>query len=115
MLSELFQFVISCKILTSSMKFKFLHKIAVIQKKFLLLFNLMRGPDITHCGGRIRSAGSASLFYIFCPLYVRSYQTHISSHNCQQHTFSFLLLSTLPKKTQLLLIVVCKRLSFKSV
>jgi len=32
------------------MKFKFSHKIAVIHKKFLVLFNLLWGPDITHSG-----------------------------------------------------------------
>ena len=30
------------------MKFKFIQKIAVISKKFLVLFNLLRGPDIIH-------------------------------------------------------------------
>ena len=38
MLSELFLIIISCKIANRSMKFKFVHKIAVIQKKFLLPF-----------------------------------------------------------------------------
>jgi len=29
------------------MKFKFIHKISVIQEKFLVYFNLLRGSDIT--------------------------------------------------------------------
>jgi len=37
--SELFQIVINCKIFNSSVKFKLIHKIAVIHKKFLVLFN----------------------------------------------------------------------------
>ena len=45
--SELFWIVIIC----SSIKFKFIHKIFVIQK-FFLLFNLLRGPDITFSGAR---------------------------------------------------------------
>jgi len=48
--SELFQSVISCKIVNSSMKFKFIHKIFVIQEKFLVFFNLLRGPDMTRSG-----------------------------------------------------------------
>jgi len=32
------------------MKFKFIHKISVIQEKFLIFFNLLRGPDITRSG-----------------------------------------------------------------
>ena len=38
--SELFQFV----------KFKFIHKISVIQEKFHVFFNLLQGPDITRLG-----------------------------------------------------------------
>jgi len=49
--SELFHVVTSCKIVTSSMKFKFFHKIAIIQDKFFVLFNLLQGPDITHSAG----------------------------------------------------------------
>jgi len=30
------------------MKFQFFHKIAVTHEKFLVLFNLQPGPDITH-------------------------------------------------------------------
>ena len=37
--SELFLIVISCKIVNSSIKFKFVNKIAVIQKKFFTLFS----------------------------------------------------------------------------
>jgi len=33
------------------MKFKFIHKIAVIHKKFSYSFNLLRGPDITRSSG----------------------------------------------------------------
>jgi len=39
--SELFWIVISCKIVISSIKFQFLHKIGVILEKFLLLFNVL--------------------------------------------------------------------------
>src|SRR6218665_993483 len=52
LLSELFRIVISCKIVSSSMKFKFIHKISVILEKFLVFFNLLwgrikllQGPD----------------------------------------------------------------------
>jgi len=45
--SELLRIVISCKIVKISMKLKFFNKIAVIHQKFLVLFNLLRGPDIT--------------------------------------------------------------------
>jgi len=37
------------------MKFKFIHKISTIQEKFLVFYNLLRGPDITRSG-----AGSGS-------------------------------------------------------
>jgi len=47
MLSELLRHAVSCTIVDWSMKFKFFHKISVIQKRFLLLFNLLRGPNIT--------------------------------------------------------------------
>jgi len=50
MLSELFHIIISCKIVDSSMKLKKFHKISIIQKKFLLLLNLLWVPDIT-CSG----------------------------------------------------------------
>jgi len=52
--SELFRIVISCKIVNSSIKFKFIRKISVVQKKFLAFFELLRGPDIARLG-----AGSA--------------------------------------------------------
>jgi len=48
--TELFRIVISCKTVSSSMNFKFIHKILVIQEKFLAFFNLLRGPDITRPG-----------------------------------------------------------------
>jgi len=57
---ELFRMVISCKIVNSSMKFKFIHKISIIQEMFLVFFNLLRRPDITHLG-RMRASGCASL------------------------------------------------------
>src|SRR6218665_1585428 len=56
--SELSRIVISCKIVDSSMKFKFLHKISVIQVMFHVFFNLLRGPITLHTvGGRIQPAG----------------------------------------------------------
>jgi len=78
--SELFQSVISCRIVNSSivqpmkfqpnemfslMKFKFIHKIFVIQEKFLEFFYLLRGPDITRLGAGSgpQAASCASLFY----------------------------------------------------
>ena len=39
--------VISCKIFNSSMKFKFIHKISIIQEKSLVFFNSLRMPAIT--------------------------------------------------------------------
>ena len=45
--SELIWIVIRSKNFNSSTKFEFIQKILVIQKKFLLPFNLLRGPDIT--------------------------------------------------------------------
>ena len=61
--SELFRIAISCKMFNSSMKFKFIHKISVIQpmiqEKFFVFFNLLRGLDIT-CSG---AGGCASLLY----------------------------------------------------
>ena len=47
---KLFLVVISCKIIISSMKFKIIHKISVIQEKFLVFLNLLRGQDITRSG-----------------------------------------------------------------
>jgi len=47
-LSELFLNITSCNGFHNSAKFKFIHKIGIIQKKFLLLFNLLQciwGPD----------------------------------------------------------------------
>ena len=38
MVAKLYRIVLSYKIVNSSTKFKFIHKIAVIEKKFLLLF-----------------------------------------------------------------------------
>jgi len=32
------------------MKFEFFHKISIIQDKFLVFLNLLRGPDITRSG-----------------------------------------------------------------
>src|SRR6218665_2476255 len=63
--SGLLLIVISCKICNSSMKFKFIHKIAVIHKKFRALSNLLRGPDKTPSGAGSgpRAAGCAS-----CPI-----------------------------------------------
>ena len=46
--SELFLMVISCKTVNSSMKLKFIHKMAVIHDNVLL--NLLRGPDIASSG-----------------------------------------------------------------
>ena len=48
--SELFRIVMSCKTDNSSTKFKYIQKISVIQEKFLVFFNLLRGPDITRPG-----------------------------------------------------------------
>ena|SRR6218665_106457 len=49
--SELFRIVVmSCKIVNSSMKFKFIRKTSVIQERFPVFFNLLRGPDITRSG-----------------------------------------------------------------
>jgi len=48
--SELFWIVISCKIVNSSVKFKFIHNISVIQETFFRFFNLLRGPDKTPWG-----------------------------------------------------------------
>src|SRR6218665_615645 len=44
---ELFQIVTNCKIGKNSMQFKFIHKISVIQEKFLVFFRLLHGPEIT--------------------------------------------------------------------
>jgi len=51
------------------MTFKFNHKISVIQKKLLVLFNLLRGPDIIRSG-----AGSGPRVVHPCP--------KESSHKC---------------------------------
>src|SRR6218665_3574823 len=48
--SELLRIVISCKIVNSSMTFKFIHKFFLIQEKFLVFFKLLRGSDITRSG-----------------------------------------------------------------
>jgi len=66
--SVLFWIAISCKTVKSSMKFKFIHKIFVIQgfkEKFLVFFNLLRGPDIKRSGAGSgqRAVGCASLMY----------------------------------------------------
>src|SRR6218665_1090777 len=53
--SELFWIVISCNIVNSSMKFRFIHKVFVIQEKFLVFLNLLKGPDITRSMGQIWS------------------------------------------------------------
>src|SRR6218665_1298089 len=65
--SELFRNVISCKIVNSSMKFKFIHKIFVIHEQFLVFFNLLRGPalKLSGTGSGPRVAGCASLCYRF--------------------------------------------------
>jgi len=56
--SVLFRIVIRlCKIVNSSMKSKFIHKISVIQEKFLVFVNLLWGPDVTRSGGWIRPVG----------------------------------------------------------
>jgi len=38
------------------MKFKFIHKISVIQEKFLVFYNLLREPDIA-CSGADPASG----------------------------------------------------------
>ena len=55
--------LISCKIVNSSIQFKANHIISVIQVKFLVFFNLLRGSDITRVGPDpgSRGAGCASL------------------------------------------------------
>ena len=58
----MFRIVISCKIVNRSMKFEFIHKISVIQQKFLALYKLLRGPDKT-CLGWGLDPGCASLRY----------------------------------------------------
>src|SRR6218665_2258361 len=56
--SELSRIVISCKIVDSSMKFKFLHKISVIQEMFHVFFNLFRGPvSLQHVRGPYTARG----------------------------------------------------------
>jgi len=47
------------------MKFIFIHKISVIQEKFLVFFNLLLGPDISSSGAGSgpQAAGCASLLY----------------------------------------------------
>src|SRR6218665_1107482 len=45
--SKLFWIVISCKIVNSLLKFNFISKISVIQYKFLIFLNLLRGLDMT--------------------------------------------------------------------
>ena len=50
---ELFRIVMSCKVVKSSMKFTFIHKISVIREKFLVFFNLLRGPDRTCSGANL--------------------------------------------------------------
>jgi len=55
MLSEVFWIVISGKIVDSSVKFKFFHKIFVTQKNFIQLFDLICGPDITRSGAGPRA------------------------------------------------------------
>jgi len=61
--TELFRLVLSCKIVNSSMKFKVIHKISVMQEKFLVFFHQFQGPDITRSGAgySAQAAGSASL------------------------------------------------------
>src|SRR6218665_3235463 len=50
--------VISCKIVDNSMKFKFLHKISVIQEMFHVFFNLLRGPvSLQHVRGPYTARG----------------------------------------------------------
>ena len=48
LISKLSLIVISCKMFSGSMKFKFIYEIAIIHKKFLVLFNLL--PDMTYSG-----------------------------------------------------------------
>ena len=68
--SELFRIVINCKIVNNSMKFKFIQKIFVIQEKFLVLLNLLRGPDIGNTfGGRIRGLCIPALMHQLLSLY----------------------------------------------
>ena len=64
--SELFRIVISCKIVNSSMKFKFIHIISVVQEKFLVFFNLLRGSDVTRSKAESgpRAAVCVSLIFI---------------------------------------------------
>src|SRR6218665_2665063 len=64
--------VISCTIFNRSIKFKFIHKISVIHKKFPVFFNLLRGPDKTRSGAGSgpRAAGCASLLYNIYNMYV---------------------------------------------
>jgi len=45
------------------MKCKFINKIAVIHEKFIILFNLLRGPDITRSRSGPQAASCAFLMY----------------------------------------------------
>src|SRR6218665_267999 len=75
--SELFWIAISSKILNSSMKFKFIHKISVIQEKSPVFFNLFRGPVITRPGGRIRLVGSG----LCIPVQVNQFSSEPSEYS----------------------------------
>jgi len=54
---ELFRLVIGCTIIVnSSMKFKIIHKISVIQEKCLVLHNLLSRAEYNTFGGRFLPA-----------------------------------------------------------
>jgi len=63
--SVLCQIVISCKIVNSSMKFKFVHKISIIQKKLLVFLNFFEGR-IKHIWGPARGPRIVHPWYICC-------------------------------------------------
>ena len=48
------------------MKFKFIHKISVIPEKFLIFFNLLRGPDKTNSGAGSSPRVVHPCFIIIC-------------------------------------------------
>src|SRR6218665_1857006 len=62
--SEHFWIVISYETFSISVKFKFFHKITVVHKMFLILFNLLQMAGYNTFVSRIRAAGCASVAYL---------------------------------------------------
>jgi len=69
------------------MKFKFIHKISVIQEKFLVFFNLLRGQDktLSGAGSGPQAAGCASLIQMLEDILLNLFTIVVLNNGFSRH------------------------------